>query len=197
MSTLNYYSQNASAYLEDTQNVDMSALTQKFLSHLTPGGHILDAGCGSGRDAYHFKQLGYRVTALEPCEELACHTEQLLGQKVCRLTFQQMGWENQFDGIWACASLLHVPESELIDVFQRLQRALKRNGVFYFSFKYGTTERVKDGRLFADMDEARIELLLNQLPELQLIELWQTHDVRPNRASEPWLNGLVSKKSVK
>lgn len=196
MTTINYYTQNASAYVDDTQNVDMSELIKKFLSYLKPNAHILDAGCGSGRDALYFKRQGYIVTALEPCEELAQHTALLLEQSVHQITFQQIVWENQFDGIWACASLLHVPEKELLEVFQRLQRSLKHDGILYFSFKYGAAEREKEGRFFTDMNEVRFDQLLKPLPEIKIIKLWRTNDVRSNRAKETWLNGLIVKKQV-
>ncbi len=192
MTTLDFYNKNAQNYLHDTAEVDMTPLYQQFLPHLKPGAHILDAGCGSGRDSLHFIQQGYQVTLLDPCEELAKAAEQRTGQPVHRTTFQQIQWQNMFDAIWACASLLHVPKDQLPDVFQRLKNALKPEGILYVSFKYGDTEREKDGRHFTDLDEEELSRLLENIPEFEIVKTWVTLDWRPSRQERRWLN-LIAK----
>ncbi|WP_462330101.1 class I SAM-dependent methyltransferase [Thiohalocapsa halophila] len=99
-------------------------------------------------------------------------------------------WQDAFDGIWACASLLHVPAAELPDAMQRLCRALKPGGVIYASFKYGSGEREHHGRRFTDLDEPGLSALLRRVPGLAEAETWTTADLRPGREAERWLNRL-------
>jgi SAM-dependent methyltransferase len=98
---------------------------------------------------------------------------------------------SEFDGIWTCASLLHVPSAELPDVVDRLRTALKPGGILYASFKYGSGEREQHGRRFTDLDEAGLAALLEQVPGLEPVETWTTSDRRPGRESERWLNTLL------
>ena len=136
---------------------------------------------------------GYKVTALDASSEIAILAEKELGQAVVVQRLQDIQYRNQFDGIWACASLLHVPANELTDVFHRLTRALKSRGVIYCSFKYGQGEYEKQGRWFTDLDEAGLRALIKGIDELVIKELWVTADRRPGREQERWLNSLLIK----
>ncbi len=139
---------------------------------------ILDAGCGSGRDAKAFLERGYTVSAFDASPVLA------------RLATVHTGLP-RFDGIWACASLLHVPLADLPDVFQRLDRALKPGGVLYASWKSGQGERQDGDRRFTDLDEAHLDVLLRAARCFTTLEVWTTVDSRPARAHERWLNALL------
>jgi len=169
----------------------MTSLYRRFLPLLPDQANILDAGCGSGRDARAFADLGHRVTAFDVSPALVALAGTHLGQPVQCLRFQDITWQEQFDGIWACASLLHVPAAELPGVMQRLCKALKPRGVLYASFKYGSGEREHQGRRFTDLDEPGLAELLRQIPELEEVEIWTTGDLRPGREAERWLNTLV------
>ncbi len=96
------------------------------------------------------------------------------------------------DGIWACASLLHVPKSELRDTVAHLANFLKTGGTFYCSFKYGDNEVERNGRRFTNLNERLLESLIESLP-LEIKETWVTQDLRPGRESEKWLNALLTK----
>ncbi len=169
----------------------MSALYAEFLPHVKQHGHILDAGCGSARDAMYFKNQGFTVSAFDASPALAKFASNYLQQPVAVKTFQQLEYINKYDGIWCCASLLHVPKAELPQVFLNLQNALKPNGVLYVSFKYGTQEREHNGREFTDLNEEGLTALITQHTELKIIKQWQTVDQRPERESEVWLNALI------
>ena len=171
----------------------MTALYEPFLKLLPSNAHILDAGCGSGRDSFYFIQNGYKVTAIDASEKLSKLAFKLIKQPVLNISFQEMEFENEFDGIWASASLLHIPRTEIDDVLTRLTKALKQYGFIYASFKYGTEEYEKDGRLFNCYDESSIVQLLNKLEILDLFKLWVSNDSRPNRQHEKWLNCLIRK----
>lgn len=194
--TLNYYNQNAQSFSDSTLNVDMSALYAEFLPLIPKHGHILDAGCGSARDAMNFKQQGFTVSAFDASPELAKLASNYLQQAVEVKTFQQLNCTNKYDGIWCCASLLHVPKAELPQVFLKLQNALKPNGVLYVSFKYGTQERVHNGREFTDLNEDGLTALITHHTELKTLKQWQTVDQRPERESEVWLNALLTRSEL-
>ena len=188
---MSYYDNNAVAFVESTRLVDMQPLYQRFLPLLPGQAHILDAGCGSGRDAKYFIEQGYKVTAFDASTEITALAEKELGQPVFVQRLQEIQYQNQFDGIWACASLLHVPAKELPGVFHRLARALKPQGVIYCSFKYGQGEYEKQGRRFTDLDEAGLQALVDKIEGLAINELWVTTDRRPGCEQERWLNGVL------
>lgn len=191
-STDAYYARNAQQFIADTLDVDMQALHAPFLAELPAGAHILDAGCGSGRDALAFQRLGHRVSAFDASAKMAAHASRLLGVAVPVRRFAEVDEVERYDGIWACASLLHVPESQLPDAFERLWRALKPGGVLYCSFKRGSGERLHNERHFTDADEQRLAAWTQQLPGLSRTHCWSSEDRRPGRA-EQWLNALLYK----
>ncbi|MDP5292559.1 class I SAM-dependent methyltransferase [Oceanimonas sp. CHS3-5] len=192
--TLDYYQQQADAFFAATVNVDMSSLYERFLPRVSKGGHIVDAGCGSGRDSKHFADLGYKVTAVDASPALVQKARDYTGLPVACHDFMALHCRPAVDAIWACASLLHVPESELAGVLAHLAAQLKTGGVLYCSFKYGRGEVVRHGRRFTDMDEAGLEQLVTTLP-LALAVSWQTADLRPGREHETWLNALLVKEA--
>jgi SAM-dependent methyltransferase len=189
--TTAYYRDHAEAFFADTVAVDMASLYGRFLPRIPTGGHILDAGCGSGRDARAFVGRGYRVTAFDASPELADLASGYIGQELLVMRLEDVDWRETFDGVWACASLLHVRYPALPEVMLRLGHALKPGGVLYASFKYGQGMREHNGRLFTDLDEAGLDTLLARVPGLNLAETWVTGDLRPERASESWLNATI------
>ncbi len=188
--TIEYYNEHAKEFCESTVDADMSACREKFTAYLPAGGHILDAGCGSGRDSKAFLEQGFIVTAIDASEEVCAEAEKLIHQPVLCLRFEDLQYEDEFDGIWACASLLHVSREEMGDVLVRLKKALKKNGILYASFKFGDQERVKDGRLFNDYDKASLKALMEG-SGFEIRELFTTGDVREERADEKWINVIV------
>lgn len=160
--TLDYYSRCAADYVQQTLTLDMAESRQILLDKLSPGAHILDAGCGSGRDSLAFKNAGYKVTAFDGCPEFAEHTSRLLEQPVRVIRFQDLAYGAIFDGIWASASLLHLEPVELEEAMPRLLRSLKKTGYMYASFKLGDGPRTDSaGRFFNDMTLERAQVLLD------------------------------------
>lgn len=192
MSTLEYYNKFSSSFIQSTFEVDMEALYQPFLSHLAKNSLILDLGCGSGRDSLAFINKGYSVHAIDYSEELVRQATALTGIPVRYQSFYDLNDCCIYDGIWACASLLHCERDRLKDVIQSILHALKVNGILYMSFKYGDNDREKDGRKFTDLNEQQAEELLNQFDQIELIKHWITIDQRPDR-EEKWLNILIKK----
>ena len=188
--TIEYYDDPAHAYADLTVDADMRAIYARFQRYLPSGAAVLDAGCGSGRDSLHFLKSGYAVTAIDASQEMCGYASRLLQQEVRQLRFQELDYEACFDAIWACASLLHVPETQQGEVFRRLMRALVPGGVLYASWKYGVTERIEaaSGRLFCDMTEQRAEALAQSTAGVRIEECWVSEDVRADRRSQQWLN---------
>ncbi|MCF8778189.1 class I SAM-dependent methyltransferase [Vibrio sp. IRLE0018] len=186
-----YYTKNAQSFFESTVSVDVQKLYDQFLPHLNPHSAILDAGCGSGRDSKHFRDLGFKVTAFDANQALVELASRHLGQNVIHAKFDTFSAESDsFDGIWACASLLHVPDQELAATFLALSQLLKPQGIFYCSFKYGQAAQVRNGRFFTDMDENKLQATLTTSP-LTIKQTWITSDVRAGRESEQWLNAIL------
>ncbi|MCM1261235.1 MAG: class I SAM-dependent methyltransferase [Butyrivibrio sp.] len=155
--------------------------------------HILDAGCGSGRDARVFLDAGYQVTALDASRRICEEAEKLIKKKVLCIRFEEMQFQQEFDGIWACASLLHVSYTEISGVLKRFWDALKDEGILYASFKYGKGMRMDNGRLFCDYEEIGLKNLM--ISNGFLVEdIFITGDVRKGRENEQWINILARKK---
>lgn len=191
--TLDYYNNNAEEFCQSTVDADMSVCYQMFEKYLKPGAKILDLGCGSGRDSKYFLNKGYDVTAIDGSQEICKYASEYLQRSVQCVRFDDMKFQDEFDGVWACASLLHVEADKLIDVMKKVWNSLKTDGILYASFKYGTEEREKDGRYFVDMDAMRVRELLEADGMFQVLEFQVTGDVRDGRSSEKWMN-VVGKK---
>lgn len=192
-SAIRYYNENARAYFDSTVALDMGKLYGPFLKHLRPGSKVLDAGCGSGRDSLFFKNQGFQVTAFDASKEMVKLASELLDQKVLLMSFEDLSLTEQYDGIWACASLLHVKKTKLSRVIAELAKHLKDGGVFYISFKYGREEYWKEGRYFNHLDEDTLKEILQEVPELRTEQLFISTDVRGYRSSDQWLNAYLIK----
>lgn len=193
-STKEYYDRNAHRYFESTVGVDMSAVYDRFLSYVPAGGRILDAGSGSGRDTVVFLKRGYVVEAFDVSSSLAALSTELTGVRTEVKSFEDLEETERYDGIWACASLLHVSESGLPGIMVRLARALKRGGALYVSFKQGRGERVlADGRRFTDLDEPALRGLIQSCNGLVLKEIWVSRGEDKFKGRGGWINAVAVK----
>ena len=192
--TLDFYNNNSKSYIESTLSVDMSHLYKDFLKHISKGGHILDLGCGSGRDSLEFIKQGYNVTAVDGSKELSIAASKLIGQQVICSKFEELKLTEKFHGIWACASLLHVNRKDILDVIKNTSSNLKDNGVFYMSFKYGEKEYIDEkGRYFNCYTEKTFSELINKIKCLKVEKIYKTIDILPGRGDITWLNILCIK----
>ena len=192
--TLNYYAKNTEEFIASTLEADMSQTQKKFLALLPKGAHILDLGCGSGRDSLCFIQQGFQVTAVDGSLELAKFASELIGQEVIVADFKDLELPpSSFDAIWASASLLHVHSEELPGILAKVIDFAKPGAIFYMSFKYGDYEGERGGRYYTDLDEALFaDYLQKSGRSLEIIEQWVAKDVRPEKP-ELWLNTFARK----
>lgn len=192
--TINYYDINAKEFVEGTLNVDFKATQDKFINKLPAKGYILDFGCGSGRDTKYFLARDFNVEAIDGSIELCKIASEYTNIKVRHMYFNELSIVNKYDGIWACSSILHLSLDDLVDVFKRMSKALKDEGIIYTSFKYGDFSGERNGRYFTDMTEDSFAKLIANVENLKVEEQWITADVRPQRGNEKWLNLILRKK---
>ena len=188
--TITYYNQNAEEYFNNTVNVSMQELYDQFEAYLKPGDKILDLGCGSGRDSRYFLSKGYDVVSVDGSKAMCNLAEKYIGKKVRNITFEKLDYDNEFDAVWACASLVHVDIGEITDVLFRIQRALKKKGILYASWKYGKGERIENQKYYADYDEESINNLFSDA-SMKVAKIWISDD-NLIRASK-WLNVIGEK----
>ncbi|MBC3889715.1 methyltransferase domain-containing protein [Acetobacterium paludosum] len=191
--TLRYYNNTAKDFIDATLNTNMSDVYQFFLKYIPENASILDLGCGSGRDSKLFIEKGYSVCAMDGSMECCKLASEIIGQEVVCKTFEKLDYSHEFDGIWACASLLHVPFDDMPGIFEKVSQALKPGGYLFASFKYGRFEGERNGRYFTDLNEKSMMTLVNLLKELQLIETLVANDARVGREGKKWLDVILKR----
>ena len=190
--TLSWYRENAIQYAEETRNSLVLDALWEFLSRMKEGGTILDYGSGSGRDSAYFLDKGFSVDSLDGSAEMKAQAERLFGIKVKLASFLSLEEKDKYDGIWAQASILHLEEHDLRAALTLIERALKRDGVFYSSFRKGEGDGYENGRWYTNMTERRF---LSFLPASLYVEkIWESQDVRPG-VNRTWLSIICRKKS--
>ena len=200
--TLNYYDDNAVEFACQTVSIDMHDLYERFLKQLPQRDmqSILDVGCGSGRDASYFAKQGYEVTAIDASAELIQWAQKHhMSSRISWVhldfsSIENQAWENTFTGIWACASLLHVPFLELSCIIESLLKTLTDDGVMYLSFKYGEGERVDEERFFCDMNEVRWKAIVANIPQVIEYDIWLSSDKRADCKNE-WFNVMIKREN--
>lgn len=190
--TLNYYNEQAEKFVQGTVDVEFSHLQNQFIEMLPAGGTILDLGCGSGRDSKAYKNAGFKVIAVDGSEALCKIAGEYIGQEVICCKFQDLEVKEKLDGVWACATLLHLEKEDVVKTMQKLTDCLVPGGIFYASFKYGDFSGDRNGRFFTDMTEDSFAELLKQVEGLEIVKQMITEDARPDR-SERWLNVFLKK----
>lgn len=192
--TLKYYNENAQSFASGTVSVKFTEVQDKFLEKLNPDAYILDFGCGAGRDTKYFLSRGYQVDAVDGSEQLCRIASEYTEIKVRQMLFQELDEKEKYDGIWACASILHLPKKQLREVLKNMYAALKSKGWIYISFKYGEFEGERNGRYFTDFTTDTFKDFIHDMHGFKIEEHWITGDVRPGRGEEKWLNLLLQKK---
>ena len=174
--TLSYYNTNTSSFVESTQSVQMTEAWSRFTAKLPTSSIILDFGCGSGRDTKYFLEHGYQVEAIDGSEELCRIASAYTGITVKNQLFNELSEVQKYDAVWACSSILHASSDELVIIIKKIWTALKDNGIFYTSFKYGTFEGERNGRYFTDMTEKSLSALLTKVRGFNIEEQGITSD---------------------
>jgi len=191
--TIDFYNKNAENYCSKTIGIDLTQIYEKFLKYIPKQGAILDLGCGSGRDSLYFLNNGFDVTSMDASIEMVKLSSKLINQKTIHRKIEDIDFKDKFDGIWACASLLHINKNATVDVYNKLLSALKIEGILYASYKYGTNTMVKEERYFNNYDENSFSEMIKNIKSLELIEFWTTLDLRQEGNNQKWLNILLKR----
>ena len=189
--TLTYYNSIAHTFAQNTINVPFTHIQDTFLEYIPTDGLILDFGCGSGRDSKYFLSKGYKVDPVDGSEELCKIANGYTGVSVKCMLFEELDAVEKYEGIWACASILHVEKKKLPEILKKMAVATKKNGAIYASFKYGDFEGIRNERFFTDLTEESFEELIKDIPELVIEKMWVSADARVERGEERWLNILL------
>lgn len=137
--TTSFYDDNAETYAARDRKPPTARL-DAFLAALPEKARILELGCGGGQDCAYMLSKGFDVTPTDGSAELARQAEKLVGRPVKVMRFEELSAHEEFDGVWAEASLLHVPRADLPGILTLIRSAVKQDGVFHASFKAGTAE---------------------------------------------------------
>ena len=191
--TINYYNKHAEQYYQATVDVDFTVAYDRFLKYVSQRGKIIDMGCGSGRDVAAFIERGYEAIGVDASKELA---ELASGEKKIPVMVGDMTtWiaDEPVDGIWCCASLLHLQDRELKRFIDNLCINLKRGGALYVSVKSGVVTGFDDkGRYMRNFTESELEPLLLRA-DIEVVDRWITED-KMNRDGFQWINVIGVRK---
>ena len=138
--------------------------------------------------------MAIRWRRIDGSEELCKIASAYTGIPVRQMYFQDLDVREQYDGIWACSSILHLEKTELRSVLKKMADALRPDGWIYTSFKYGECEGMRNGRYFTDFTWNSFQRFIRDTESLSIAESWVTGDVRPGREEEKWLNLLLQKR---
>ena len=194
MDTIDYYNENAKKYFDLTYNADMSIQYNHFLQYVKRDGKILDFGCGSGRDSLYFKNKGYDVTAIDGSEELCKIAREYTGIDVKNMKFDEFNDIDYYDGIWACGTLLHLHNNEILDVLKKLREALKDTGYMFVALKNGKgEEQIIDGRYYNYFELNDVENLV-ELIKMDIVEVYMSRSVSNPEETKYWNNFILKKR---
>jgi SAM-dependent methyltransferase len=193
-STLGHYNANAASFWEGTKDHDVSQNRAAFLGACVQKKplDILDFGCGPGRDLKYFKDLGHQAIGLDGCQEFARLAHQYTGCQILQQTFLDLKLpEASFDGVFANASLFHVPSQELPRVLQQLHKTLRTGGILFTSNPRGNGEGWK-GQRYGNYMELETSKSFLETAGFKILD----HYYRPSNkppAEQLWL-AIVSQK---
>jgi len=189
---IDFYNTHAREWHELVKGIKETDKCDAFLKYLPEKAHILDLGCGNGCETKYFLEKGYDVTAMDGSRELVNYAREHTNHPIHHMRFDELHVLDEFDGIWACASLLHLSQERLLIILEKnILPALRESGIFFLSFRYGEGESEHQGRYFYDYHEESFKALMKKVDRLQLKELWKTERTKENGFE--FLNGILQK----
>ena len=160
--TISAYNNQVEAYADLTRSTSTDPLLVAFMTHLVPGGHILDLGCGPANAAAEMREHNFEVDAVDASPEMVrlANKTHDIGARLA--SFDDIDGYDIYDGIWANFSLLHAPAEDFPRHLSALYRALKPGGHFHIGMKLGTgSARDKLGRHYCYYSQSELSDLLN------------------------------------
>ncbi len=201
--TIATYDKTAEEYVLKVQKYAPEQEREKFVSLVKPGGKILDAGCGPGRDANYFASKGFLVTGIDLSESLLTYAKEHAKKNATflQMDLRKIRLDTSFDGIWACASLLHLKREELLPVLRKFEHMMMPGGTLFLLMKAGAGEKMitggtieGDARFFTYYSIPELRLLLGNAGfTVTDIYDWDQHDRHHERPSEMWIAAFARK----
>jgi SAM-dependent methyltransferase len=191
LATRRFYEERADEYFRRTVSADLSHLYNRFLPYLPSGGHILDLGCGSGRDLHAFIRRGFRAIGIDSSEALVERARAYSAAECVVGRIEELAYDHRFNGVWACASLLHLTRAAIGDALSRIHRSLVLGGVLFASVQEGEGEYVAaDGRFYTLYTESEFLSFL-KAAGFDVLETWNSQDALESKRPIHWLNVLA------
>jgi SAM-dependent methyltransferase len=194
--TIEHYETQAQSFWDGTKDHDVSQNTRAFLDALPSDKplDILDLGCGPGRDLHYFKSLGHRPVGLDGSASFCKMASLYSGCPTINKTFTSMGLgQHQFDGVFANASLFHVPSVELLGVLKDIHASLRADGILFMSNPRGQAEGWNGKRYGFYQELASSQKFLEQAG-FKILHHYYRPERKP-RELQPWL-AIVSRRLV-
>jgi ubiquinone/menaquinone biosynthesis C-methylase UbiE len=142
------YDQIVQAYAERNQFKmpgKLVSMATDLIQHTGLRGHIVDIGCGTGRDMAWFESQGANVTGIDLSMGMLTYARKKVTSGLFLMNMRQLGFRNAcFEGAWCCASLLHLPKSETVVALGEIHRILKSGGMLVLSIQEGNGEGWED-----------------------------------------------------
>lgn len=193
--TIEYYNKNAQEYYSKTVKTDMSKLCDRFLKYVKTGGTIIDIGCGSGRDMKYFIEHGYQAVGIDASYEM-CKLAGSLKLDIENVSIEEWVPKRKYDGIWANASLLHVPFPEIDSFFRKSESCMNAGGIVFISMKVGLKKDCDEkGRYFFPFSENILDTILVNHKTFRLRDKWYSDD-KLGRNEFQWLNVILEQSIV-
>lgn len=192
--TLAFYGTEAPVYTASGPG-GVSRFLVAFMDRLAHGARVLELGCGGGRDSEAMLLNGFDVVPTDGVPEIARQAEERIGRPVRVLTFDQIDYVDEFDAVWANASLLHVPRGSLPEVLSLVHRALKPGGLHFANFKAGGSEgRDEHGRYFNYLSLDQMLNIYQAAAGWQVIESSEYLGGGYRHGKIPWVSIVVQRR---
>ena len=182
------YGKIASQYGKDHSDIEeVAKYADFFVSNIE--GNILDIGCGPGRDSRYFEENGLFSIGIDITPEfIAMAKENSPGSEFSQMDARYLAFpEGRFDGVWACASLLHLPREDMPMAIGEAYRALKDGGLLFVSLKEGSGERYVGERYFSYYSENEITGILEDAG-------FTIVSVEKEKKKDDWISVFAKKK---
>ncbi len=194
------YRQIAAEYAQaQQQRGQLQGQIAHFVALLPPDGLVLDVGCGPGWDTAVLHSHRLTAIGLDFSHEMmrVGRVEHGLQVPFVQADMRQLPLVGPVDGIWACASLLHLQRNEVLPTLRQFHRLLKPNGILYLSVKLGSGEKWTETsysqalpRFFTYWQPETLDPLL-ETAAFQILDGWEEAGTR-----DTWLVRFARKQEV-
>ncbi len=156
-----YYETNAAGYAAVELDPEWLEQRERFSARLKPGSIVLDLGCGPGHDSHWFASKGFGTVSLDASSAMAAEAKRRYGIIVGVQRIEELDFKQEFDAVWASASIHHINRKDIPAAIAAVANALKPGGLFYSSFKIREECTVDSlGRYYAQMNKTDLTAIL-------------------------------------